>query len=338
MMWNGVHTTTGVEVLPEIGTELAKRVVIVSEADAGTSHTPWLMTGIRDVKETFGSGRLVEMAEAGMVPLGAILVRHDHLNDERDRLYESIDRLDATWFLFDGFSLDIEFLDEMAAFVERKQMRGEWVQVVIDTPVPTQRSERDWLMDLASQMNVHTEDGVLESGRQMSLVLRQYGMAGVDFMVEMANTDVGERLHNKRMKGSVETPLSEDMLRCYADAGIVGFNKGRETTVHAAVNLVQGDSPYRQLSVTRVLHWYLSEWKVALQDIPGESTDIALYATQEVTEELIGRYRTNGHFADARYGISFNEYLGEITCDFEMVPFFGVEAVAGVGVAKIRKG
>ncbi|MGF0347589.1 hypothetical protein ACQR3P_28525 [Rhodococcus sp. IEGM1300] len=338
MMWNGVHATTGLEVLPEIGMELANRVVIVSEADAGSAHTPWVMTGVQDVKEAFGSGRLVEMAEASMIPLGAILVKHDHLSDERDRLYESIDRLDATWFLFDGFSLNIEFLDEMAAFVERKQMRGEWVQVVLDTPVPTDQQAREWLMDLASQMNVHTEDGVLESGRQMSMVLRQYGMAGVDFTVEMANTDAGERLHNKEMKGRVEIPLSEDVLRCYADAGIVGFNAGEKATVHAAVNLVQGDSPYRQLSVTRVLQWYLSEWTVALQDIPGESTDIALYATQEVTEALIGRYRESGHFADARYGISFNEYLGEITCDFEMVPFFGVEGITGVGIARIRKG
>lgn len=338
MMWRGVHSSVGTEMAGDAGSELANRIVIVSDARDGVPHEPWVMTGSRDAEARYGSGRIVDMVKGGFIPLGAVVVKHDPIIDGTERLMETLHGLEASWFYFDGIEPDIEFLDELSEFIEGKQMRGSWVQVVLEAEVPTGRAGRDRLLDLASQMSVYTEDGMVEGGRQMSLVLRQYAMAGIDFIVGMAATFAGERLHQLPMRGKVDLELAEDLLRCYADAGIVGFEKGETATVHAAVNLVQGGSPYRQLSVTRVLQWYLSEWTVALQDIPGESIELGLYETQRVTEQLISEYRQAGHFADARYGISFSEYTGEITCDFEMVPYFGVEGVTATGVARVKKG
>lgn len=335
-MWHGVHARPEVEELSPLGTNTAQQVVIIADPGIGPVLDPWVMEGERSLKERYSDGRFPDIGWA--MPVGSILVGYPTLQSDRRPLYEKLMGLEAKLYCFDGIPVDVPFLDELAEFIQAKQDMGEWIQVVVESPVPMDKAQRESLLDLASTMSVSTLDGVIEDGRQISLVISQYDGAAVDFTVALSRTNPGDTIESFSLKGKVTQEIHRDWLGCYAEAGIIGFLSGETASPFAAVNLVQGGSPYRQLMATRVLQWYLSEWMDQLRFIPGESIELGLYETQRVTEALIVKYRQAGHISDATYGISFSAESGEINCDIVLYPFYGVEGINGVGVARVEKG
>lgn len=336
MMWHGVHTRAEVESAGQVGTNTAQQVVYIANPGGGKEYQPTLMESKLIVEQQFTSSRFLEVAD--IIPRGAVLVGHRVLETDRRPLFDCLMSLQAKLYCFDGIPVDISFLDELAEFIRAKHEMGEWVQVVVEAAFPETREERESLLDLASMMSVSTSDGMIEDGRQISLVLSQYDGAGIDFTVGVSKTLPGEAMSRMVMSKKVEKKVEEDWLGCYAEAGITGFLDEETATVFAAVNLVQGGSPYRQLTATRMLQWYLSEWKEVLRFIPGETIELGLYEVQRVTESLISDYRRAGHISDASYGISFSAETGEITCDIVLYPYYGVEGIGGVGVARVQKG
>lgn len=335
-MWHGVHARPEVEEVSPLGTNTAQQVVVIADPGEGPALDPWVMEGQKALKGRYPDGRFVEIGWT--LPVGTILVGQPTLETDRRPLYERLMGLEAKLYCFDGIPVDVAFLDELAEFIQAKQEQGQWVQVVVEAPVPIDKAERDALLDLASMMSVSTFDGVIEDGRQISLVIAQYDGAAVDFTVALARTMPGDTIESFSLQGKVTKEIHRDWLGCYAEAGIIGFLPGDTARPFAAVNLVQGGSPYRQLMATRVLQWYLSEWMDALRFIPGESIELGLYETQRVTESLLAKYRQAGYISDATYGISFSAESGEITCDIVLYPFYGVEGINGVGVARVEKG
>lgn len=336
MMWHGVHTKPETESYGNVVTSTAQQVVYIANPGEGSEYRPALMEGSRELRRDFPNSRFEEVSE--LIPRGTILVGHKPLEMDRRSLFDCLMTLEAKLFCFDDISVDITFLDEISEFIRAKHEMGEWVQVVVESMVPIGPEERESLLDLASMMSVSTSEGMIEDGRQISLVLSQYEGAAIDFTVGLAKTLPGEKISRMEMSKKIETRVEEDWLGCYAEAGIIGFLDGERATVFSAVNLVQGGSPYRQLTATRVLQWYLSEWKEALRFIPGETIELGLYEVQRVTEELIVEYRRAGHISEATYGISFSAGTGEITCDIVLYPYYGVEGISGVGIARVQKG
>ena len=335
-MFYGVHARPEVERVRESGNSTAQEVVLVTPAGDGPVLDPWPMAGRRALEARDPKGRATELG--ALIPMGTILVGYDALETERQPLYETLMALESKVYCFDGFTVDIAFLDELSEFIAAKRAMGEWVQVILEAPVPTDKAGRDDLMELASAMSVSTSEGVIEDGRQMALVLGQFDGAAAAFAFAYASSLPGETIEGIALGRGCETELHLDWLGCYAEAGIIGFQGKDEARAFHAVNLVQGDSPYRQMNATRVLQWYLADWHEALRLAPGESMDLGLYEVQRITEELLSSYEESGHIDRSSYEISFSALSGLIECETVLYPFYGVEGISGVGVARTQKG
>lgn len=335
-MWHGVHARPSLDEIKPVGAQSAEKVVLIADPGTGPELDPWVVESGYALNQRHPDGRFQELAD--FVPVGAIVVGYSSLEADRRKLYELLMSLEAKIYCFDGIPVDVAFLDELAEFVQAKQASGEWIQVIVESSVPTDRESRENLLDLASMMSVSTSEGVVEDGRQISLVMSQYEGAAVDFAVAFSRTKAGDTSESIILSRDVEIKVSEDWLGCFAEAGIIGFTSGEPARVYAAVNLVQGDSPYRQLMATRVLQWFLAEWSDSLRFIPGETVELGLYEVQRVTESLITEYRKSEYISDAAYGISFSAGTGEITCDIVLYPYYGIEGISGVGTARVEKG
>lgn len=315
---------------------IGRRLLIVAESTNGAIYEPFLYDSKERALLEFKAGPMKNIIESGFLPFGVELMRVYPYQFEETM--HAIRQAEVDWVYIDNFDVDSETLDLLSDFTEEINESGRIMQIILGTPVPKNEIQFRQLMGYIEGLSIPTEDGVLELGRQISIVLEQFSNAGVAYAIEGVGTNVGETIGGRIIDHPLEQPVSSDWLTLYAQTGISGFRVEQGQTVIAhAVNAIQTDSPYKQLFVTRALQWFISEWVARVETSIGESMNQALYLAKQETEDIVFEYLRDEVFRDISYTITFEEVQGEILCEFSFLPVFGIAYIEATGVAKVAR-
>lgn len=315
---------------------LGRRLLVVAEATNGLRYEPFLFDSKERALAEFKDGPMADLIRSEMMPFGTELMRVDPF--EMEDTLEAVKQSEADWIYFDNLEVDSETLDLLSVFTEDLNDIGRMVQIILTTPAPKDEGSFKQIMGYVEGLSIPTEDGVLELGRQIGIVVEQFSNAGLAYAVAGVSSSVNELLTGRVIEHPLEKPVSSDWNHMFASAGLVSFRilQG-QTIIASAVNAIQTESPYRQLFVTRALQWFVMDWTSRIEESIGESITQALYRTETETKRIVEEYLTNEIFLEIEYTISYEQLLGEITCEFELLPVFGLEYVQATAVARTAR-
>lgn len=332
----GVYTGQAEMKIDAVRAPIGRRLLVVAEATNGQSYEPFLYDSKERALLEFKGGPMAQLIQSGFLPYGVQLMRVNPL--QVTETLEAIRQSEIDWVYIDNFDVDSETLDEIAAFTETVNDSGRYVHVVLETKVVQTEQAFKQLMGYLEGLSIPTEEGVLELGRQLSVVPEQFTGAGLAYAVTGISAGPGELIAGSVIDHPLEKPISSDWMEMYGKAGIVSFRvEAGETVIARAVNAVQTDSLYRQLFVTRALQWFITEWVSSVESSIGESMTQALYLAKSETERLVATYLGQEVFQEVDYQLSYEEVIGEITCDFTFLPVASVEYMQATAIAKVMR-
>lgn len=317
-------------------TSIGRRLLVVAEATEGVLYEPFRYDSKERAMAEFKGGPMGALIESGALPYGTELMRVNPY--EMEEMLFAVKQIEPDWVYFDLLEVDNDVLDALSDFSEEVNASGKWTQLVLPAVLPKNEVQFKELMGYVEGLSIPTEDGVLELGRQISIVVEQFPQAALIFSVKGVQASPGEEITGMVIDRPLEKPISNDWLELYAKAGIVGFRiESGETVIGKAVNAVQTASPYRQLFITRAVQWFVNEWVARIDVMIGENMTQALYATQQETEQLINEYLSAEIFNDVSHKITYENLTGEITCELEILPVFGLDYIQASAVAKVTR-